>query len=76
MNKYLFRGLVFVVIGGAIGVWSVYLQKQELSYFRWFMISAVILFGIGFLLVIYSLIRKIERRSILDERANTKKGIK
>lgn len=69
MNKYLLRGFIFIVIAIGMGIWAAYLQSQELSYFRWPMILAVLLFGVGFLLIVYSLIRKIERKSILDERA-------
>lgn len=73
MNKYLLRGLILIGVAIGIGIWSVYLQEQELSYFRWPMIVAVVIFGVGFLLIVYSLIRKIERRSILNERANKKR---
>jgi len=31
-------------------------------------VSGVVVFGFGFLTLVYSLIRKIERRSLLDER--------
>lgn len=72
MNKYLLRGLILILVAIGIGIWSVYLQEQDLSYFRWPMIVAVVIFGVGFLFIIYSLIRKIERRSILDERATKK----
>lgn len=63
------RGLVLIVVSIGLGLWAVYLQQQDLPYFRWPMIASVLLFGIGFLFIVYSLIRKIERKSILEERA-------
>lgn len=41
---------------------------REASVYKWVLASGVIVFGIGFLTLLYGLIRKIERRSILDDR--------
>ena len=68
MNKYLLRGLVYTVIGLALCALGYYLMEQEKSLYKWVMIVGVISFGVGFLTVVYSFIRKIERKSIVSER--------
>ncbi|WP_257667373.1 signal peptidase [Parapedobacter tibetensis] len=68
MNKYLLRGLVYTMIGLALCAFGYYLMEQENLLYKWAMIVGVIVFGIGFLMVIYGFIRKIERRSIVHER--------
>ncbi|WP_257658621.1 signal peptidase [Parapedobacter lycopersici] len=68
MNKYLLRGIGYTVVGLASCAWSYALRSEENALYRWIMIAGVILFGIGFLTIIYSFIRKIERHSILEER--------
>jgi len=37
--------------------------------YKWAMSLGTLLFGLGFLFILYSLIRKVERHSILVERA-------
>ena len=68
MNKYLVRGILLTVLGIGIGLAGSYLQSGEHDIYKWIYIVAVLLFGIGFLTIVYSLIRKIERKSILNER--------
>jgi len=68
MNKYLQRGIVGTVLGLALCLLGLFLMGKELLVYKWVMVCGVIVFGIGFLTIIYGLIRKIERRSILDER--------
>jgi len=36
--------------------------------YKWPLVVGVVVFGFGFLTIVYSLIRKIERRSLLNER--------
>jgi len=69
MNKYLKRGIIFTVLGIALGALGVYLKNIENNFYGIVLTLSVIVFGIGFLTVIYSLIRKIERESILETRA-------
>jgi len=47
-------------------------MKQELSIYKWMLVMGVVIFGIGFLTILYGLIRKIERRSILEDRKERK----
>lgn len=68
MNKYLVRGILLTVLGIGVGLAGSYLQSAERDVYKWVYIAAVIIFGIGFLTIVYSLIRKIERKSILDQR--------
>jgi len=68
MNKYLLRGIVYTIIGLVSCRWGYMLMAAEHALYRWVMIAGVFIFGLGFLNVIYSFIRKIERQSILEER--------
>lgn len=68
MNKYLLRGLIYTTIGLALCAFGYYLMEQEKNMYKWVMIVGVIAFGAGFLTTVYSFIRKIERRSIVNER--------
>ncbi|GGC25793.1 hypothetical protein GCM10011386_17240 [Parapedobacter defluvii] len=68
MNKYLQRGILGALLGIALCMLGLFLMGRELSVYKWVLVSGVIVFGIGFLTILYGLIRKIERRSILDER--------
>ena len=64
MNKYLRNGLLMTAAGVAFGALGYYCMDQEMDLYRWAMIAGVILFGVGFLTILYSLIRKIERHSL------------
>lgn len=68
MNKYLRRGLICTVAGVASCALGYYLMASEVGLYKWVMAIGVIIFGVGFLTVFYSFIRKIERQSILEER--------
>jgi len=68
MNKYLKRGLFLTVVGILIGLLGEFLQDEELGVYKWVLTLAVVLFGIGFLTILYSLIRRIERKSLENER--------
>lgn len=68
MNKYLIRGLALTVLGILIGIFGSFLQEGEHNIYKWILTVSVIVFGIGFLTIIYSLIRKIERKSIIEDR--------
>lgn len=69
MNKYLKRGLFITLLGIATCAFGLYLKDIESDWYSVSLIIGVIVFGIGFVTIVYSLIRKIERRSILEERA-------
>lgn len=69
MNKYLKRGLVFLIIGVLLCYYGVYSKDPIASFYKIPLVLGVLSFGYGFIMVIYSLMRKIERGSILEERA-------
>ncbi|WP_132224394.1 signal peptidase [Albibacterium bauzanense] len=68
MNKFLSRGLIITALGILIGILGSFLQREEYGIYKWVLTLSVVVFGIGFLTILYSLIRKIERKSILEER--------
>lgn len=68
MNKYLLRGLIGIILGLACCILGLFLMGPERPIYKWIMVFGVVVFGLGFLTTLYSLIRKIERRSLLDER--------
>ena len=69
MNKYLKRGLIFLIIGILLCYYGVYSKDPVASFYKIPLVVGVISFGYGFVLIVYSLMRKIERNSILEERA-------
>ena len=70
MNKYMRRGIWLILIGVAFNLLGYYLMEEDLFKYGWAMITGVVAFGIGFLFILYSLIRKMDRRAILNERAS------
>jgi F0F1-type ATP synthase assembly protein I len=68
-NKYMRRGIGLLVSGVAFNLIGWFIKNRELGLYGWAMIIGTILFGIGFLLIFYSLVRKVERQAILEERA-------
>ena len=68
MNKYLLRGIIGTVLGLAFCLLGLYLMDDDFPFYKWILVFGVVAFGVGFLTIVYSLIRKIERRSLLDER--------
>ena len=74
MNKYLLRGIIGTVLGLAFCLLGLYLMDEESPSYKWILVFGVVLFGFGFLTIIYSLIRKIERHSLLDERKKHSKN--
>ena len=63
------RGLALLVVGIALILLGYYLKDTELMKYGWAMIIGYVLFGVGVLYILYSLIRKIDRSAILEERA-------
>lgn len=68
MNKYLLRGIIGTISGLLLGTFGLYLMDGDSVGYKWLLLFGVVVFGLGFLTIVYSLIRKIERRSLLDER--------
>ena len=70
-NKYMRRGLWFILIGIAFNSLGYYLMEGDEFKYGWAMVTGTIAFGTGFLLVIYSLMRKMDRKAILKDRSET-----
>jgi len=64
MNKYLRNGLIFLAFGIALCALGYYLMDREIELYKGVMSVGFIVFGVGFLTIMYSLIRKIERQSL------------
>ncbi|SKB64560.1 hypothetical protein SAMN05661099_2031 [Daejeonella lutea] len=69
MNKYMRRGIWLILIGVAFVMLGYYLMEEDKFKYGWSMIIGTIAFGVGFLNIIYSLIRKMDRKAILEDRA-------
>jgi uncharacterized membrane protein HdeD (DUF308 family) len=69
MNKYLKRGLIFLIIGVLLCYYGVYSKDPLASFYKIPLVVGVVSFGYGFVTIVYSLMRKIERKDILEERA-------
>ena len=63
------RGLLLLLFGVLFNVLGWYIKEENLGHYGWAMILGTILFGIGFISVFYSLVRKVERQAILEDRA-------
>lgn len=74
MNKYLKRGLIFLFFGILLCYYGLYSKDPLASFYKIPLVFGVLSFGYGFIMIVYSLIRKIERTSILEERAEHEKG--
>lgn len=68
MNKYLKKGLFFLIPGIALNILGYIIKENEWGYYGWSMIIGTVLFGIGFLFVFYSFVRKVEYRGLIEER--------
>mgnify|MGYP003296083666 CR=1 FL=1 len=69
MNKFMRRGLLLFIAGVALILFGYYLKDTELMKYGWAMIIGYLAFGVGVLYIIYSLIRRIDRRALLENRA-------
>ena len=69
MSKYLKRALIFLVIGVLLCYYGLYSKDPVASFYKLPLVLGVLFFGVGFVLFFYGLVRKIERKSILEQRA-------
>lgn len=73
MNRYLIKGLSLTISGILCVYFSYILMGEENNWYKLLMTIGVILFGWGFITLVYRIFRKIDRDSILDDRHNKKK---
>lgn len=78
MNKYLRKGLREIIIGVLLVILGYYLMEQRSNWYKLAMLIGVITFSIGFLTLIYRMIRKVDRNAIIEmrEEANKEGGHK
>lgn len=57
------------MLGILLCYYGVYSKDPLASFYKIPLVVGVVSFGYGFIMIIYSLMRKIERNSILEERA-------
>lgn len=69
MNKYLKRGLLLIIPGIGMNVLGYAIKQNDWGFYGWAMITGTILFGVGFLFIFYSLVRKVEYQGLVEERA-------
>lgn len=70
MNRYLLKGTLILVIGILLNLLGFQMKEAELTPYGWAMVVGTILFGFGFMNIFYSFIRKVEYRSIREDRAD------
>jgi hypothetical protein len=72
MNRFLKRGLISLFAGIALNIGGYLMMEENQNYYGWLMVPGVILFGLGFILVLYSFMRKVEAQGLIEERAEEK----
>ncbi|MCT1523713.1 MULTISPECIES: signal peptidase [Sphingobacterium] len=68
MNKYLLRGIVFLTAGIICVFLGYTLMENENNWYKLLMTLGVIFFGIGFVALMYRIFRKIDRKTLIDDR--------
>ncbi len=63
------RGVLLLTAEILLILIGYYIKDTEIMKYGWAMIIGYIAFGTGFLLILYRIIRKMERNAILEERA-------
>ena len=71
-NRFVRRGLILLIAGITLNVAGYLMDKNNINYYGWLMIVGVIMFGIGFITILYSFMRKVEAQGIMEERAEEK----
>ena len=67
-NRFVRRGVISFVLGIALNILGYVLKDNGSDLYGWAMLVGTVLFGVGFLLIFYSLIRKVEYQGIKEER--------
>jgi F0F1-type ATP synthase assembly protein I len=62
-------GASLLLAGVAFNLVGWFIKVKDLGLYGWAMIIGTLLFGVGFLLIFYSLMRKVEYQGIVEERA-------
>lgn len=73
MNRYLLKGLGFTIAGIACLYYGLQIMGPENNWYKVLLSVGVILFGFGFITLVYRMFRKIDRDTILENRKSDKK---
>ena len=68
MNKYLRKGIREIIIGVVLVRGGYYLMEQRSNWYKLAMLIGVIVFSVGFLTLIYRMIRKVDRDALMEMR--------
>ncbi len=63
------RGLLLLIAGVGFILLGKLIQIRDWGLYGWAMILGILLFGVGFLMMLYSLMRKVEYQGIIEDRA-------
>lgn len=69
MNKFMKRGLILVAVGIGLNLLGYSIKRNAFEDYGWAMIFGTLFFGIGFISIFYSFVRKVEYKGIIEERA-------
>ena len=72
-NRFVKRGVIAFVTGVLLNILGYVLKSNESDLYGWAMLIGTILFGVGFLLIFYSIVRKVEYQGIKEEREDSVK---
>lgn len=72
-NRFVKKGVIAFVAGILLNILGYMMKANEMDLYGWAMTLGTILFGIGFLLIFYSLVRKVEYQGIKEEREDAQK---
>ncbi|MBC8054774.1 MAG: hypothetical protein H7Y13_17080 [Sphingobacteriaceae bacterium] len=72
-NRFVRKGVLAFVAGIGLNILGYVMKSNGNDLFAWPMLLGTILFGIGFLLIFYSLVRKVEAQGIKEEREDVEK---
>jgi hypothetical protein len=68
-NRFVKKGVIAFIAGIVLNILGYVMKSDGMEYYGWAMLLGTILFGVGFLLIFYSLVRKVEYQGIKEERA-------
>jgi formate/nitrite transporter FocA (FNT family) len=69
VGKYMYRGIWLLLLGVSLNLLGYYLMEGDEFKYGWAMIMGTIAFGVGFIMIVYGLIRRIDRKAILEDRS-------
>ena len=72
MNRFFIRAIALIILG-FFSIWyGLQLMDQENNWYKLILSAGVILFGIGFVTLLYYLFREIDLKHLLSQRKKKK----